>query len=465
MSAAPRPTIDALAHAPGNAARRAAPCRRGRPARTNGAPGPTHLRARTNRTRVPSSISFEGRPRQQRAARIDRIAASSPLSDAMVDEREACAAAQPLGATASGWPPLTASGRRGRRCRRTRARPARPGAPRRPASRSTCEVAPAEPHVHARGRRSRPRSPPPRPRTRRCRRPASRPRPRSHTRTSIPSSAHARELHVGALGEQLVTLERGTDVLHVVALRVLVHEQDQVRVAHRHRARRHRAGRRPDRTAGRRNVSHAGPRIGIGAFVKPGAPIATVTRSHASRRADVQPQMLRGLRASRRRPRTSLASSSPRSCSERARRTACRCRTSPPTSRRRCVVHEERRAGARSGARPDHAVGADARPAVAQRGASVRRRAVVRRRGRRPSRSRCPSPWYFANASSLTRRPARGTPARRRAPSIAPPAPPRRTTGSADRAGTTPSAGGRGCLVRFTVALHGFVQRSAYPRR
>ena len=51
------------------------------------------------------------------------------------------------------------------------------------------------------------------------------PEPRSHTRALIPSSTHLRELHVGALGEQLVALERRPDVRDVEPIGVVLDEQ------------------------------------------------------------------------------------------------------------------------------------------------------------------------------------------------------------------------------------------------
>ena len=80
-----------------------------------------------------------------------------------------------------------------------------------------------------------------------------------------------------------------------------------------------------------RNVSHAGPRIGIAAFVKPGTPISTVTRC-TSPPSSCSPAAGRRLGS---RPRTRPRPTAPgrtRACP----RTGSRCRTSRRGCRRRC---------------------------------------------------------------------------------------------------------------------------------
>ena len=120
----------------------------------------------------------------------------------------------------------------------------------------------------------------------------------------------------------------------------------------------------------RRNVSHAGPRIGIAARVKFGIPIETVTL--------VAPFVTSGCSTRCRAP-ARVRTSSSASVDEAS--IAEQCPDTPDAvaahlglgAVRVHVVHEERRAGVAAADDPDDAVGADAATTIAQRGRELGR--------------------------------------------------------------------------------------------
>ena len=208
-----------------------------------------------------------------------RIAASSPLSLGRSTSSSVRAASRRARSSV-----MRAPGPPGRPSRRRRARPDRSGTPRRPSRRSTSTSPPGNRIVTRAGASPAsfaatataqaplphaivsPDSPLPDadvdPRRRR----------RARTRRSCPRGTRSWCSSAGPMCPDVVP--RG----------VLVHEQHQMRVAHRDRARREASASGRPRTAGRGTSPTAGPRIGIAAFVKFGAPIPTVTDARRRRR-------------------------------------------------------------------------------------------------------------------------------------------------------------------------------------
>ena len=105
------------------------------------------------------------------------------------------------------------------------------------------------------------------------------PLPRSQTRTLIASAGDLGELHVRVLGEQFVALQRRTDVRDVEAVGIVLEERATRCGLPMDTALAVTVSPPPMSNGCSRKVSHAGPRIGIAAFVKLACPSPTVTRS------------------------------------------------------------------------------------------------------------------------------------------------------------------------------------------